>query len=438
MTTRRVVVSAIAVLVVIAATGCGGSGDPVRIGVLTECQGQFKGFEEVELSAAELPLLRRGASLAGPAPTDGITHATVAGRKVELVPGCSEFGEGTVFIEEARRLVEEKHVDAVIGGASVVTREVARRYPDVPFLAAGVTWDQEVTLRRPARNLYRFTLDYGQEAAGLGAYAYEKLGWRRASILAGDEPAGWGGSAAFVAEFCALGGKVDAEIYRSPYEPEPNRTLASRALAAGSDGVASFLTNFDSATAVIGQLLKQLDRPKNRLLLWSFQLEDDAFLPTLGGRLDGVALTSRYSANPPSKVLSDYEARYRAAFPRMEPAGIEQVSIVIDYADSMEALLTALEKTDGDLSDGRRRLRAELAHLRVALPRGDVHLDQNRQAVADVPLVRLHLTPRGLTTQPISTAHDVEQTFGGLLAKAPPPGPRSQPCRKANPPPWAR
>src|SRR5262245_12762766 len=305
MTTRGVLVPAIAVLVVIAGTGCGAGGDPVRIGVLTECQGQFKGFEEVELSTAELPLLRRGASLMGPAPTDGVTPVTVAGRKVELVRGCSEFGEGTVFIEEARRLVEEKHVDAVIGGASVVTREVARRYPDVPFLVAGLNWEQEVTLRRPAPNLYRFTLDWGQEAAGLGAYAYKKLGWRRASILAGDEPAGWGSSAAFVAEFCALGGKVDAEIYRSPYEPETNRVLASRALAAGSDGVASFLTNFDSATGVVGELLKRLDRPKNRLLLWSFQFEDDKFLPALGPKLDGVALTSRYPAGRPSTLVSD-------------------------------------------------------------------------------------------------------------------------------------
>src|SRR5262245_18480258 len=120
------------------------------------------------------------------------------------------------------------------------------------------------------------------------------------------------------------------------------------------------------------------------------------------------------------------------------PKGLEQLSFVIDYPDSVEALLTALEHAGGDLSDGRRRLRSALAHLRVALPRGDVHLDQNRQAVAELPLVRSRLTPRGLSTEPSSTARGVEQTFGGLLSHAPPPGPHSQPCRKASPPHSAR
>jgi branched-chain amino acid transport system substrate-binding protein len=434
MTTRALVLAAVLPLA-LAAAGCGGGRDPVRIGVLADCQGPLRGFEDGEVSAAELPLLRRGARLAGRQPTAGATPATVAGRKVELVLGCSEIGEHAVFIDEARRLVEEEHVDAVIGGASVVTRELARRYPDVPFLA--LAWEQEVTLRRPARNLYRFTLDWGQQAAGLGAYAYGVLGWRHASVVAGDEPAGWQASAAFVAEFCALGGKIDRRVYRSPFEPAPNRTIASRALAAGSDGIASLLTPFDSATSVDGALVRRIDHPGRRLLLWSPQLEDPSFLPALGAKLDGVALTSRYPAGRPSKSLADYAARYRAAFPRL-PAGVAELSFVIDFADSVEALLTALEHVHGDLSHHRSRLRAELARLQVALPRGEVRLDANRQAVADVPLVRLRLRHGAVVTEPAGTAPDVEQTFGGLLSQAPAPGPNSQPCRKAAPPPWAQ
>jgi branched-chain amino acid transport system substrate-binding protein len=434
MTTRALAAAAAAALA-LAASGCGGGGAPVRIGVLVDCQGPLKSAQEAELSAAELPLLRRGARLVGPAPSDGTTPATVGGRKVELVRGCSETGEEAVFIDEARRLVEEEHVDAVIGGASVVPRELARRYPDVPFL--DTSWEQEVTLRRPAPNLYRFTLDFGQWAAGLGAYAYDKLGWRRATILAGNDPPGWGAAAAFVAEFCALGGKVDREVYRSPFVPEPNRKLASRVLAAKADGVASFLTDIlDSSTAVVGALLKRLDHPRDHLLLWSPQLEDSAFLPTLGAKLDGVVLTSRYPAGRPSKALTDYEAAYRAAFPRM-PRELARMSFIIDYADSVEALLTALDHADGDLTHGRSRLRAELARLRVALPRGDVHLDANRQAVGDVPLVRLHLRHGEAIPDPVGMSRNVEQTFGGLLSHAPPPGPYSQPCRKATPPPWA-
>src|SRR5262249_47696139 len=185
-------------------------------------------------------------------------------------------------------------------------------------------WEQEVTLREPASNLYRFTLDYGQLAAGLGAYAYETLGWRRATILAGDDPSGWDASAAFAAEFCALGGSADSHAYRAGVAPEPNKTVASRALAGKDDGVASFLDgDFDAATAVVGELLKRLDRPADHLLLWSPQLEDPRFLPTLGAKLDGVVLTARYPVGRESRALTEYEAAYRAAFPRV-PRGLEQ------------------------------------------------------------------------------------------------------------------
>src|SRR6187431_2661822 len=110
MTAKPLVLPAVAIL--LAATGCGGGQDPVRIGVLADCQGALRALEDAELSAAELPFLRRGARLAGKAPTAGITAATVAGRKVELVTGCSEVGEEAVFVDEARRLVEAEDVDA--------------------------------------------------------------------------------------------------------------------------------------------------------------------------------------------------------------------------------------------------------------------------------------------------------------------------------------
>jgi branched-chain amino acid transport system substrate-binding protein len=337
-------------------------------------------------------------------------------------------------VDEARRLVEHEHVDALVGAAPIASREVARLYPDVPFLAT--TWEeQETTLRTPAPNLYRLNPDFGQQAAGLGAYAYNELSWRRASILAGDQPAGWGGAAAFVAEFCSLGGKIDAQVLRDPYSPLSDAELATQALAPGSDGVATFLTPVDSAPAVVGALLDRVTDPSRRLLLWDQQL-DGVFVPALGERLDGVALTSRFPAGPPPKALSDYQARYRAAFPRIRP-GFELAPFVVENAEAVEALLAALERANGDLSDGRRLLREELAKIRLELPGGEARLDANRQLVVDIPLVRLRWRNGEIGTEPVTVAKDVEQTFGGLLSNAPPPGPQSQPCRRTAPPPWA-
>lgn len=418
-----------AVAVVLLIGGCGGD-DPVRIGVLTDCQGPFRGFEEAELSGAELPLLRRGATFRGTSPTDGLTPARIAGRTVVLVPGCAETGEHSVFIEEARRLVEIEQVDAIVGGASVVTREVARLYPEVPFVAT--FWDEpEITLRNPTANLYRFAIDSAQQAAGLGRYAYEELGWRRASVLAGDASPGWAGAAAFKAEFCALGGTVVDEVYRDWYRPQAN--VAERAVTGDPDGVAFLLTSFDGPSEVAADLLPRLRSPARQIILWAGVLEDMAFMSAHAPALAGVASTSWLPAGKPSDELRTYRAEYAKAFPAI-PAGFGDSSFVLGYHDSVEALLQAFEAVEGDLSDGRRRLHEALRSLSVALPRGTVRLDGNRQAVTDLSLVRL----TGSGVEPVSVARDVEQTFGGLLSKAPPPAQGSQPCRRATPPSWAR
>jgi hypothetical protein len=185
----------------------------------------------------------------------------------------------------------------------------------------------------------------------------------------------------------------------------------------------------------VGALLDRVTDPSRRLLLWDQQL-DGVFVPALGERLDGVALTSRFPAGPPPKALSDYQARYRAAFPRIRP-GFELAPFVVENAEAVEALLAALERANGDLSDGRRLLREELAKIRLELPGGEARLDANRQRVVDIPLVRLRWRNGEIGTEPVTVAKDVEQTFGGLLSNAPPPGPQSQPCRRTAPPPWA-
>ena len=167
------------------------------------------------LAGAELPLLRRGARLTNGQPSGGVSDAQVAGRDVELIRGCTEESEHTILVEEARRLVEVDDVDAVVGAIgesdAIVFREIARRYPDVVFISV---WSgaQGLTLRHPAANVYRFDTDEAQDVAGLGSYAYRELGWRRAAIVADTTPVGWHEEAAFVAEFCALGGEVTARF----------------------------------------------------------------------------------------------------------------------------------------------------------------------------------------------------------------------------------
>ena len=111
-------------------------------------------------------------------------------------------------------------------------------------------------------------------------------------------------------------------------------------------------------------------------------------LQPVARRLDGVVSTSLMPVTTPSRELTGYRQRYAKTFKGL-PASLGDQSFVIGYGDAVRALLAAVDETGGDLSDGRVRLREALAKLRIDLPRGDVRLDSHRQAVADVPLVRM-------------------------------------------------
>ena len=420
-----------------AAAGCGGD-EPMRIGLLTDCRGLFSGYEDGALAGAELPLLERGAQLENGGPSGGVSRATVAGRDIQLVRGCTEESEHTVLVEEARRLVEDEGVDAVIGpigeADSLVARKVARKYPDVIFIPA---WSgaQELTLRHPAPNVYRFDTDEAQDVAGLGSYAYRRLGWRRAVVVADATPVGWQEEAGFVAEFCALGGKVTTR-YVTPVDL--GSPIVTRALR-DADGVAALVYGgaFTPPT-FLPALARAVGSPGRRLVVGTYVLEDsNALVPVaaLPNRVVGASSIPPANGTP---AMRRYRRAFSQAFPGLPPSDAE-TPIVLAFHDAMEGLLRGLESADGDLSGGREQLRAALARVRFDLPSGNVRLDGNRQAVRDTYLKRV-VGGRGgkRKFELVRVVPGVEQTFGGLLSGAPAPGPGSQPCRKAKPPPWAR
>ena len=421
-----------------AVAGCSGADAPVRIGLLTDCRGLFSSYEDGALAGAELPLVERGARLRDGRPSGGVSSATVAGRDVEFVRGCTEQSEHTVLVEEARRLVEDEGVDAVVGpmgeADSLVAREVARRYPDVIFIPT-LSGAQELTLRRPAPNVFRFDTDEAQDVAGLGSYAYRQLGWRRAAVVTDVTPVGWQEEAGFVAEFCALGGKVTAR-YVTPVDLDS--PVVARALRE-ADGVASLVYGgtFTPPTFVPA-LARAVGSPRTRLVVGTYVLEDSNALVPVTGVPDGVVGASSIPPANATPAMRRYRRAFSTAFPGLPPTDAE-TPVVLAFHDAMEGLLRGIEASDGDLSDGRRRLRAELARVRLDLPSGPALLDRNRQAVRRTYLKRI-VGGRGgkRTFELVRVVPGVEQTFAGLLSGAPAPGPGSQPCRKATPPPWAR
>jgi branched-chain amino acid transport system substrate-binding protein len=437
---RLALASALLALIAVA-LGCGDKATaPVRIGVLVDCTGIAAEIEEWALAGAELPLLQRGGSLAGKGPADGVRNTRTAGRDVELVEGCTETGVFGRMITAARPLVEIEHVDAVVGGVGesdgAVLREIARRYPAVPFLVAGSAV-REATAHAPAANLYRFSSDVEQDQAGLATYARRTLGWRRVAVVADDTINGWGAVAAFSAEFCALGGS--AQRVWTPLYGAPGPLL--KQIPSGVDGVAVLSTAPYGSPVAFIRAYRARNPDAQRSLLLGLRVYapfQDAGYATLWPELHGVV--ARLSGVPDPARAEDvaYRKAFASAFPGL-PAGLASNPLVLPYYTATEALLQALESTDGELGADRRRLRTALASLRLETPTGPVHLDANRQAVVPVTVVRLTSTKPGPASfEPVLRIPAVDETLGGLLSASSAPTARSSECSRAPAPPWAR
>jgi branched-chain amino acid transport system substrate-binding protein len=409
---------------------CDGSGErPLRIGVIVDCQGAFRALRDVELSGAQLPLMARGAERKGQEPGQGVTAARVDGRPIELVRGCSESGELAAVTQVARLLVERMNVDVVVEGGvfsvdGIVLRAVARRYPDVPFVAVA-NGPREVTLQGQPVSLYRVAADYGQGVAGLATYAYRELGWRRVAIAAENWVPGWGAETAFVREFCALGGRVVRRVALVPGGP-PN---APARVPRGVDGVAVLA----SGNAVTAQYLRGLARrmgaPAQRLVLGPEITGDAELLRGAGSALRGVVGASYAPPAGGSADVRSYLRAYARANPGA-PAGQALNPLVAGYRNAVEAVVQALEHAHGQLSGDRRELRAALARLRTRLLGVPVQMDAHRQAVVSATIVRV-----GAPTA-VQTVAGVDQSIGGLVPDDYVPGEGGQACRRAPPPRW--
>jgi branched-chain amino acid transport system substrate-binding protein len=416
-------------LVLTLVAGCGGeSATAVKIGVLSDCYGPFSSAHELIVASAELPLIERGGTLRGSNPSDGIDGASVAGHPVELLVGCITGTEDV--LRETRRLVEEDGAQVVVGPLypehGLVVRDYARRQPGTVFLIQP-SGAPELTLKDASRNVFRFTADNAQGSAGLGAYAYEKLGWRRAATIADDTPYGWGTIAGFVAEFCALGGRIESRQW-VPFPSDPADTATK--IPKTVDGV--YLGALLSSPHRLLQRYAALHHDlSNRLLATAALLTDPTVVPSLPGVV--VAGSQPFVPTP---AMGAYVAAFAKAFPGI-PAAAAVSPLAIPFRDGVEAALEGLERSDGETAE---ELASALGKLEFDSLTGRVRLDRDRQAVAPNYLSRVATKAQGMPSiKTLKVVPNVEQTFGGYFKPNDPPPSRTAPaCRHHTPPPWAR
>ena len=140
----------------------------------------------------------------------------VAGKKVEIIIGDSE-ANAEKAIDVARKMVEKDRVALIVGpiqGGEVMPVAGYMNQRGVPHL---------VTTQEPppiVLQKMKWTISPGgtepQGPSPMGAYAYDKAGYRKVVALSGDFTPGHGFLGAFLGTFKKKGGQVLQEVY-TPY-----------------------------------------------------------------------------------------------------------------------------------------------------------------------------------------------------------------------------
>ena len=85
----------------------------------------------------------------------------------------------------------------------------------------------------------------------------------------------------------------------------------------------------------------------------------------------------------------------------------------VNYYDETEAALQALDKVNGDLSDGHKKFRETLATLVLEAPNGQMKLDENRQAIGTSFVTEVVKDQNGdLVSKVVQVVPNVDQRLG--------------------------
>lgn len=367
----------------------------IKVGVLATLEGAFTVLGQDSMRGADLAFKE---------------HDYMAGgKKLEVIKGSSDASPDSA-VAAARKLVEQDGVQILIGPLSgdegLAVKNYAKTQPQVTFIN-GTSAAQDTTLRDPAPNFYRFTTDGAQWQAGLGDYAYNTKGYKKIVTVAEDYSFPYTQVLGFMLGYCKAGGHVVNKFW----VPIGNKDFSS-IVASIPDDIDAVYVALGGADAV--NFLSQYDQAGgNKPMIGGSITVDQTVLGSKGK-------TKTYLIGTPSAgpIADNWDnpkwKAFVAAYKKTYPDGFPSPSLFAHgYYVEAEAMIHALDDVHGDLSDGQKAFRAALASQTLDTPTGQVKLDKNRQAIADIFLTEVAQGPDGnLYNKVVKVIPEVNQTLG--------------------------
>ena len=406
-------------LTAVVGTGSANAADKIKIGFFSTLEGTYTTLGEDGQRGFDLAMMQH--------------HNKAGGKELEIVRGSSDASPDSA-LRAAKKLVEQDKVEILIaplsGSEGIALRDYAKTQPQVTFLN-GCSGAQETTYVTPAPNFFRFNVDGAQMQWGLGDYIYNVKHYKKIATIGEDYSFIYTQVFGLALDYCQAGGQITKRIW----VPLGTKDFAS-VISALPDDVDAIYLGLGGADA-LNFLNQYVQAGGNAKLIGGTIMVDQSILSTKGKAKE--ALVGVAAAGPQGDTSDDpkwqaFVKAYQAAWPP-EKRFTSPSLCATNYYDETTAALQALDKVNGDLSDGHKKLREVLASLVLDAPNGQMKLDSNHQAIGLSFVTEVVKDKNGdLINKVVKVVPNVNQTLGfdpAVFAKIGLPGREVPVCKKS-------
>jgi ABC-type branched-subunit amino acid transport system substrate-binding protein len=406
----------------IVAVGFGGSAhaaDKIKVGFFSTLEGPYTALGEDGQRGFDLALMQH--------------RNKAGGKELEIIRGSSDATPDSA-LRAAKKLVEQDKVDILVaplsGSEGIALRDYAKTQPQVTVIN-GCSGALETTYVSPAPNFFRFNIDGAQMHKGLGQYIYDVKKYKKIATVGEDYSFVYTQVFGLALDYCPRGGEITKRIW----VPLGTKDFGS-VIASIPDDVDAIYLGLGGADAV--NFLNQYQQAGgNAKLIGGSIMVDQTVLSSKGKARE--ALIGTVSAGPQADAWDDpkwqaFVKAYQSAWPA-EKRFAGPSLCATNYYDETQAMLQALDKVNGDLSDGHKKFREALSTLMLDAPNGQMKLDSNRQAVGTSFVTEAVKDANGdLVSKVVQVVPNVNQTLGidpAAFARIGLPGREIPVCKKS-------
>jgi branched-chain amino acid transport system substrate-binding protein len=381
----------------VALAGSANAADKIKVGFFSTLEGTYTALGEDGQRGFDLALMQH--------------HNKAGGKELEVIRGSSDASPDSA-LRAAKKLVEQDKVEILLaplsGAEGIAVHDYAKTQPQVTFIN-GCSGALETTYVNPAPNFFRFNIDGAQMHKGLGQYIYDVKHYKKIATLAEDYAFTYTQVFGLALDYCPRGGQISTRLW----VPLGTKDF-STAIAKLPDDVDAIYLGLGGADAI--NFLNQYQQAGgNAKLIGGSIMVDQTILSSKGKAKE--ALVGVVSAGPQADTWEDprwqaFVKAYQDAWPP-EKRFTGPSLCATNYYDETTAMLLALDKVNGDLSDGHKKFREALATLVLDAPNGQMRLDENRQAIGTSFVTEAVKDQNGdLVSKVVEVVPNVDQRLG--------------------------